>query len=441
MTTRPLSNHHATARAFPSGVDDLGAALMRSGLVPFVVVDSGNIVASSPALRELLGGGYPYHHIDGHSLASIVDEADRPAVADFCDALLRGGNRAELRCALAQASGGLLPAALTGTSIAVEGGPQLVLMVTDLTPWVGTPAGAGELADAFDAATGFARRALLLDRMRIALAAARRHRRRAAVLRITLEKFDALLGTLVRDAAEEVEATVAETLRNCVRDCDTIARLGVHEFVLLLSEIAERDDAGVSAARVVAAIAGLFERNDPARRVRAHIGVSVYPADGTNPARLLHAADAALQVARALPGGGFALADASIAELTTIEPLEFLEEYVVGVPQLDEEHRALVARTNAVVQNLKAGVAATELARDVEDIAALLRAHLAHEAHHLGTSPYDGHIDLRTRNLRFLDELDCILRHVNAQSILLAARHLHDWLAPHLRHPEIKRAS
>ena len=443
MTTRIRPNHPAAARAFPSSVDDLGTALMRSGLVPFVLVDAGNIVASSPALRDLLGGSSPYHHIDGHSLESIVDEADRPLVGEFCAALLRREGRADLRCTLTHANGSAVPVLLSGCAIDVDGGRQLVLLVTDLTTWIAADAGpaASQMAEAYDPATGFPRRALLLDRMRIALATARRHRRRAAVLRITLENFDTLLGALVRGAAEEVEATVAETLRNCVRDCDTVARLGTHEFVLLLSEIAERDDAGVSAARVVAAIASLFERNDAARRVRAHIGVSVYPADGTNPERLLHGADAALQRARALANGGFALADATVAELGALEPLEFRDAYLLGLPQLDEEHKALVARTNAVMQNLKAGVPATELARDVAEIAALLRAHIEHEAHHLGTSPYDSHNDVKTRNLRFLDELDCILLNVNTQSILLAVRHLHDWLAPHLLHPEFKLAS
>ncbi len=443
MTTRTRPTHHAVARAFPSSIDDLGTALMRSGLVPFVLLDSGNIVASSPALRDLLGGSSPYHHIDGHSLASIVDDTDRPLVAEFCAALLRTGGRADLRCTLVHASGSTVPVLLSGAAITVEGGQQLVLLVTDLAPWVAADGGpaASQMAEAYDPATGFPRRALLLDRMRIALATARRHRRRAAVLRITLENFDTLLAALVSSAAEEVEATVAETLRNCVRDCDTVARLGTHEFVLLLSEITERDDAGVSAARVVAAIASLFERNDAARRVRAHIGVSVYPADGTSPERLLQGADTALQRARTLADGGFVLADATIAELAAVEPLEFREEYLLGLPQLDEEHRALVARTNAVMQNLKAGVPPTELARDVAEIAALLRAHFTHEAHHLGTSPYDSHIDLKTRNLRFLDELDCILFNVNTQSILLAVRHLHDWLEPHLLHPEFKLAS
>jgi len=440
-----LTRHtHATAdHNLPSSADDLGTALIRSGLVPFALINGGHIVAASPALREILGGTTPYHHIDGRRLSSIVAEGDRAAVDGFCADLLRGGARAELRCSLLHAGGTPVPVLLGGSVIATEAVRQIVLLVTDLTPWVDDvlAAAAGPLAGAFDAATGFASRALLLDRTKIALAAARRHRRRAAVLRVDLEHFEQLLQSVGAEAAGEIEATVAETLRNCVRDSDTVARLGPKEFVLLLSEIIERDDAGVSAARVVAAIGALFERNDRERRVCAHIGVSVYPTDGTSGERLLQAAEAALRSAQGLRGGGFALADATNAELAVIEPLELRPEHSTGVADIDAEHRNLVALTNALVHEIKAGVDARKLEADVRAVAELLRAHFANEAQFLGISPYEGAIDLKTRNLRFLDELDCILLHVNAQSILLAVRHLHDWLVPHLVSIDFKRAS
>jgi len=443
MNTLTRHTHATSDRGLPSSAGDLGAALIRSGLVPFALVDGGHIVAASPALREILGGTTPYHHIDGRRLAAIVAECDRAAVDAFCAGLMDGGARAELRCSLLHAAGTPIPVLLAGNVIATVASRQIVLLVTDLTAWVEDPlaAAAGPLAGAFDAATGFASRALLLDRTKIALAAARRHRRRAGILRVDLEHFEPLLQAVGAEAASEIEATVAETLRNCVRDSDTVARLGRKEFVLLLSEIIERDDAGVSAARVVAAIGSLFEHNALERRVCAHIGVAVYPTDGTRGERLLQAADAALRTAQGLDGGGFALADATSAELSAIETLEFRPEHSTGVADIDAEHRTLVARTNALVREIKAGVDARKLESEVRGIAELLRTHFANEAHFLGTSPYEGAIDLKTRNLRFLDELDCILLHVNAQSVLLAVRHLHDWLVPHLVSVDYKRVS
>jgi len=439
-----IPNAHANGhRAFVSTADDLGSTLVRSGLVPFIIVEAGNIIAASPLLREMLGSTTPYHHVDGQSLGSIVAEADRPAISDFCASLLREGVRGEFQCHLLHADGSTVPVLLVGSAVMVERQRQLVLLVTDLTPWVGErrPGEGSTLLDAFDRSTGFPNRALLIDRMKIAMAAARRYRRRAALLCIDLEHLDALLGKLVPEAALEIQATVAETLRNCVRDCDTVARVGLREFVVLLPEIGQREDAGLSAARVVQAIATLFEANEDQRRICAAIGVAVYPTDGASPERLVLAAETAMQSMRGAAGGGFALADATSAELATISPLEIRPDFFVGVPEIDEEHRALVDSTNALVQGLRRGDAPSALEPGIRAVIGLLRSHFATEARHLGTSPYEGSVDLKTRNLRFVDELECILLHVNAQSVTLAVRHLYDWLVPHLLNLDHKLAA
>jgi len=428
-------------RAFPSGPQDVAQALLSSDLVAFVLVDAGSIVAASPALREMLGGTAPYHHVDGSSLLSIVAEVDAAAVAEFCSATLRASGRAEHRCHLMRADGTPLPVLLSSAPVPVEGTHQLLIVVTDLSAWV-SAAGDAELSfAAFDRATGFPTRALLLDRMKIALAAARRYRRRAALLRVDLDRLKNLLQSLSPEGADEVQSAVAETLRNCVRDCDTTARLGTGEFVILLPEIGQREDAGITAARVVQAIEALFERNEPRSRVTAHIGVAVYPADGTNPERLLNGAALAAHSAKSSKGGGFALAEATSAELTAIKPLEFLERYRVGIPELDAEHRNLVERMNALAHDLKSGTDPTTLEYDVRAMVELLRGHFANEASLLAPLPYDGTADVKTRNLRFLEELHCILLHVNSQSIALAIRHLYDFLIPHLLHLDQRMVS
>ncbi|SPE27545.1 putative Diguanylate cyclase [Burkholderiales bacterium] len=430
-------------RAFPSGPQDVAHALLASDLVAFVLVDSGNIIAASPALREMLGGTPPYHHVDGRTLLSIVAEVDGAGVAAFCDGALQGNGRAEHRCHLMRADGAPLPVLLSAAPVPVEGARQLLIVVTDLSTWVGAAAEADAVLSftAFDRATGFPTRALLLDRARIALAAARRYRRRAALLRIDMDRLKALLQSLSPEGADEVQSTVAETLRNCVRDCDTTARLGPGEFAILLPEIGQREDAGITAARVVQAIEALFERNEARYRVSAHIGVAVYPTDGTNPERLLNGAELAVHSAKSSKGGGFALAEATSAELTAIKPLEFLDRYRVGIPEIDSEHRNLVDRMNALAHDLKSGADPTTLEYDVRAMVELLRGHFASEASLLAPSPYDGTADVKTRNLRFLEELHCILLHVNSQSIALAIRHLYDFLIPHLVHLDQRRVS
>ena len=96
-------------RVFPSSAEDLAFALLKSELVAFLLVDSGHIVAASPALREMLGGSTHYRQIDGRSLQAVVADVDAPGVAEFCSATLNGTGRAEHRCHLMRADATPLP--------------------------------------------------------------------------------------------------------------------------------------------------------------------------------------------------------------------------------------------------------------------------------------------------------------------------------------------
>jgi diguanylate cyclase (GGDEF)-like protein len=427
---------HAVPRSYASSVDDLAAALMNSGLVAFALVDSGHVVASSPALRELLGAASPGRHLDGSSLEALAVEPDRAAIGDFARRLLRSGARAEHRCRLLHADGSAVPVLLQGASVPVEGAFQVVLVAHDLRPWVGqVPAGGpSHILEAADSATGCATYPLLFDRMRLALASARRYRRRAAVLHIELASLDRVLEGLSPGTVAEVEMAVADTLRSVVRDCDTIARLTTCEFVALLPEVGRRTDAGVSAARLVEAVSRLFERNPV--RVAASVGIAVYPTDATNAERLLAAAGVALRAARKGAGGRFAFADATDLELHAIEPIVFLPEHRLGVAPIDDEHEALVAATAFLIDRLRGGAGPHGLERGLRELMDRLGAHFTTEARHADGSPYEGALERHKSNLRLLEELHCILLDVNAHSVALAIRHLRDWLTHHVQQPD-----
>jgi diguanylate cyclase (GGDEF)-like protein len=436
----PLTHARSTApagdplrRSFASSVEDLAQALLQSAVVAFALVDAGHVVASSPALRELLGATGIDPHIDGHPLAGLAVEADRAGLAAYCKGLLQAGGRAEHRCRLQLGTGPVVPVLLQGATVPVESGRQLVVVVSNLGPWVGdVPAtGAAHIFEAYDPATGFATQQLLLDRLKMALAAARRYRRRTAVLALDLDPLEQVLESLPPAAALDLQAALADTLRNGVRDCDTIARVTAREFVILLPEIGKRADAGITAARLVDACARLFQGH-PAHRVTPTIGVAVYPADATSAERLLASAESAMHEARGSTTGRFAFADATDIELHTIEPLQLAPEERRGVPELDTGLEALVGSVNLLIERLHAGALPGTLARGLREAIRLLEDHFSAEERLGRSSPYDRSEEGRHGRRRLLEELDCILIDINEQSVTLAIRHLRDWLAPHL---------
>ena len=98
-----------------------------------------------------------------------------------------------------------------------------------------------------DALTALPNRTLLDDRLTDAMAGARRHGHRLAVLFLDLDRFKHVNDSRGHMAGDMVLQSVAHRLVACVRNTDTVSRQGGDEFVVLLPEIAHADDAAVSA--------------------------------------------------------------------------------------------------------------------------------------------------------------------------------------------------
>ncbi len=150
-----------------------------------------------------------------------------------------------------------------------------------------------------DPLTGLPNRKLLGDRFDQALAHARRNRSSFALLFLDLDRFKMINDALGHEVGDLVLQQVAERLQNCLRDEDTIARVGGDEFVVLLAEVSRPVDAQVVAEKLIAALVEPFVVRDHDLRVTASIGIAHYPTDGTDLDRLMNAADNAMYLAKA----------------------------------------------------------------------------------------------------------------------------------------------
>lgn len=156
-----------------------------------------------------------------------------------------------------------------------------------------------EYLSTHDALTGLPNRVLFHDRLRHALAQARRSRAHVALLFIDLDNFKTINDTLGHDVGDKLLRQAAKRLRELVRDVDTIARLGGDEFTAILSncttEIA--DQVG---RRIIDELSASFHIDGRALFVSASVGVAFYPEDGNDSAALVRAADAAMYRAKEL---------------------------------------------------------------------------------------------------------------------------------------------
>ncbi|HLO65795.1 MAG TPA: diguanylate cyclase [Holophaga sp.] len=156
----------------------------------------------------------------------------------------------------------------------------------------------------YDQLTGLPNRALFMDRLGRFLARARRHETPFAVLYMDLDAFKAVNDTLGHAAGDALLAEVGRRLQACVRESDTVARMGGDEFTVLLEDAANREDAGRVAEQIVATISRPYAIQGAEVRVGISIGVAFHPLDGSDSDALLRAADAALYRAKDAGRGG-----------------------------------------------------------------------------------------------------------------------------------------
>ena len=133
----------------------------------------------------------------------------------------------------------------------------------------------------------------LLDCIEYALVRAKRYARLVTVMFLDLDNLKGINDALAHDAGDEVLITTAQRIARCVRQDDTITRLGSDEFVVLLSEIATIDGAKSIAEKILAKLAAPMNIAGQTITLSSSIGISLYPDDGMNPNILINFSDSA----------------------------------------------------------------------------------------------------------------------------------------------------
>jgi diguanylate cyclase (GGDEF)-like protein/PAS domain S-box-containing protein len=149
-----------------------------------------------------------------------------------------------------------------------------------------------------DFLSGLPNRRLLKERTDFAIALARRHMKKLAVLFLDLDGFKHVNDSLGHSIGDKLLQSVAGRLANCVRGTDTVSRMGGDEFVVLLSEVEQAEDAAITAARMLETVAAAHSVDGHSIHVTTSIGVSIYPDDGLDAETLIKCADTAMYQAK-----------------------------------------------------------------------------------------------------------------------------------------------
>lgn len=183
-----------------------------------------------------------------------------------------------------------------------------------------------------DYLTGLPNRVLLNDRLEQAIRRASREVGFFGVMMLDLDHFKRVNDSLGHHIGDELLKVVSARLVECVRESDTVARMGGDEFVVLLPSMANASGVTRVAQAIVRSISQTISIGAHELSVTPSVGVAMYPQDGTNANALLKNADTAMYQAKA--------AGRACYEIFNVE----LETKAVNDLQIENELRVALRR-------------------------------------------------------------------------------------------------
>lgn len=150
----------------------------------------------------------------------------------------------------------------------------------------------------YDTLTNLPNRTMFLDHLELELAHAHRNKQMVAVMFLDLDRFKIINDTLGHTFGDQLLKAAAERLRGCVREGDTVSRLGGDEFTFIISDITNPQDVVLIAQKILNVMSRSFLVEGYEVHVTPSIGIALYPTDATDADSLIKKADTAMYHAK-----------------------------------------------------------------------------------------------------------------------------------------------
>ncbi|MDH5570369.1 MAG: diguanylate cyclase [Gammaproteobacteria bacterium] len=161
----------------------------------------------------------------------------------------------------------------------------------------------------YDSLTGLTNRQLFYEKLRLEVKHARRQNHILALMYLDLDHFKPVNDELGHEAGDAILQETAQRLGICLRDTDTIARIGGDEFVVILPRATSKDEIANIAQRIIDSFNVPFHINNQKRHIGISIGISLLSDEDENIDELIHRADQAMYKVKQSSRNDYAFAD------------------------------------------------------------------------------------------------------------------------------------
>ena len=276
----------------------LSMQVIEHASVAIVVMDpQQRVVSMNPAYSEI--SGYSLDDMLGKPFVQHGVEPDAPAFFEHVWDEVEANGYWQGDIAGQRKAGARYPAWLSLTAIRDSQGQlsNYLAILSDISERKKNEEHTRHLAE-HDFLTDLPNRVLLLDRLSLALAAARRKLSMLAILYLDLDHFKHINDSMGHHVGDLLLKEVARRLVRCVRGVDTVSRHGGDEFVIILAEVGGIDQVAHVASSLLHAVTQPYQLGEYELQVSTSIGVAIFPSDGDSIETLVHNADIAMYHAK-----------------------------------------------------------------------------------------------------------------------------------------------
>jgi len=292
-----LQNNIRTHEATEIMMSKLNSAVTNSGASIVITNKQGAIEYVNQKFCNITG--YIHHEVIDQPISILSPEADpckkEPCILD--SVVLQESWEGEVLCAKKDKSEFWNAITVSAVYDKYKNITNYVLSAVDITALKEANKKMEHLA-LFDALTGLANRRLFIDRLHQSILNARRHNTITALFFLDLDQFKRINDTLGHHAGDQLLLTVAERLTSCVRNQDTVARIGGDEFTILLNNVTDTDKIASIAQNILTSLKEPIRLGKHEVIISTSIGVTLAPTDSYCSETLMKNADLALYMAK-----------------------------------------------------------------------------------------------------------------------------------------------
>ena len=337
VTNRDISEERARQHQI-ADLSEFTQSMIESAPFSIIATDfAGTIIAVNPAAEELTL--YRKHELIGHhSMVMLHDTSEmsaravqlskdlgEPISAGFNSLIARPrqGQTDEHEWTYIRKDGSRIWVNLAMTALKTADGhiTGYLGIAFDITERKKLTEYVNHLAH-HDQLTGLPNRALLLDRIRQAIQRSRRNGQKVAVMMVDIDHFKRINDSLGHSAGDTILDSVAKKLCSAVRQTDTVARMGGDEFVVVMPEFRDQNDAERVAETIIKKVATPTDVGNREINLTVSVGMCIFPDCAADADTLLKNADAAMYEAKDSGRNSFHVFNEGMIEATA-DKLEF----------------------------------------------------------------------------------------------------------------------